>query len=358
MMNFTELEEILLCPLTAESLRYSDDISNTKLSNLAPEEMKQVPGYVNESESCFYPILNNIICLLPQYAITSIHAEANKDIESVRSFYDQFGWVKNPDNKYNDNKLFVDQRHVADEYRSKTTKRVNNFLNSSGKYILDIASGPVYQEEYKEFSRNFEYRICIDLSIRALQEASQNLEPNHGIFILGDISNIPLKANSCDNVVSMHTLYHVPKEKQAIAIHEMVRVCQPDSKVIIAYNWGWNSILMNIALFPTRIIRLFGRVIKLLGRGKKQDESSLKKLYFYSHGRRFFRRNKPSDSVLEFNIQKSLHENFIKLYLGENRRSKKFLKSLFELESKYPSFFGKYGQFPLITLTKKGNSRQ
>ncbi len=351
-MNYKDLEQILLCPLTGESLRYCEELIDPKLLALAAKSSIAAKGFINESESCFYPIQDQIICLLPQYAITSLDVKEHADIESVRAFYDQFGWVKNKEDKYNDNKLFVDQRHVADEYRSLTTKRVNNFLNSSGKYLLDIASGPVYQGEYQEFSRNFEYRICVDLSIRALQEASRNLPEHHGIFILGDISNIPLKDNSCDNVVSMHTLYHVPKEKQAKAMHEMVRVCQPGSKVVIAYNWGWHSTLMNIALFPTRIVRLFQRLKKILFKKENQDKSSLKQLYFFSHRPSFFRKNAPQNAELEFNIQKSLHENFIKLYLGESRRSRKILQSIYNYESKYPRFFGKHGQFPLITITK------
>lgn len=346
----TELENILQCPLSGERLSYKS-INDSSLKALAPADNQVEFGFENEAATAFYPMIDNIVCLLPEYAFTEITEKSHRETAAVQAFYDESGWKKNEEDRYIDNKLFVDQRSIADEYRLESTRRVNRFFEG-GKYLLDIASGPVYQPEYQEFSEPFECRICIDISIRALKEAQQNLAGQKAFFILGDITRIPLRSGICDGVVSMHTLYHVPKERQALGVNEMVRVCKEGRNVVIAYNWGWHSMLMNIALFPSRLIRLIKRLTKSLG--KKEDNSTVQSLYFYSHSRSYFRKNTPKEAELQFYIQKSLHENFIKLYLGENVRSKSFLKWLFKQEDKHPHFFGKHGAFPLLVFRKSG----
>lgn len=153
--------------------------------------------------------------------------------------------------------------------------------------------------------------------------------------------------------MSIHTLYHVPKDRQLTGMNELVRVCKTNANIVIAYNWGWHSMLMNLALFPNRIVRLFGRMKKIvLKKTRKANNNSNTGLYFYSHSRAFFKRHKPANTKLSFSVLKSLHKDFIDLYLGNTERSRRFLDRVYTLESKHPSFFGKHGAFPLIILEK------
>jgi hypothetical protein len=353
MIDFKSFEDILQCPITKEKLEYCDNIQNLSLYGNIIRESDAGKGYVNKSGSVFYPVNNDIIYLLPECAITSLEYKTDEIIQSVKSFYDRFGWKKEENDQYNDNKLFVSNKEVVLEYETLTTKRVDQFLENNGTYMLDIASGAVYQNEYQEFSKNFFCRICIDISITALKEAQENLKGQNAIFILGDITNIPLKNESCDCVLSMHTLYHVPKLKQAVGMNELVRVCKVNSNIVIAYNWGWHSILMNFALFPIRMIKVFIRIRKVLFK-KSQDvmNNSTSGLYFYSHGRRYFAKHKPVNSKISFYVLRSLHQDFIRLYLSDNAGSLRFLNRIYKLENKCPIFFGKHGAFPLIILKK------
>jgi ubiquinone/menaquinone biosynthesis C-methylase UbiE/uncharacterized protein YbaR (Trm112 family) len=353
MLDYNKLEKILQCPITKEDLKYYENIADANLDDKLFGEINVEKGFVNVSNSVFYPIKSDIIIMLPEYAITSLEYTTNIDVLTVKSFYDGFGWKKNEEGKYNDNKLFVNQENASDDYMEFSSKRVNQFLNEKGDYILDIASGPVYQSEYKEFSQSFKNRICIDVSITALEEAQENLKEQNAIFILGDITNIPLKPESCDNVISMHTLYHVPKNKQIEGVNELVRVCKSNSNVVIAYNWGWHSTLMNLALFPSRFFRLFRRLKKIIpNKNRKKGDKTLSELYFYSHSRRFFNKNKSPNTQIRYSVLRSLHMNFISLYLSNNDRSKRILDRIFKLEDKHATFFGKHGAFPLIILEK------
>ncbi len=349
---FEAITDILQCPITKESLIYSQSFqeANTKIQNTPDIQLSH--GFFNESKTIFYPIMDGIICMMPEYSVSDTKETSDEDILSVKAFYDSFGWKKSDDGKYHDNKLFIDQRAVASEYREVCSKRLGRFLEKGGEYLLDIASGPVYQENNKAYSQHFKWRICIDISIQALKEAQQNLKDYNVIFIVGDITNIPLKKGSCTKVISQHTLYHVPKAKQAEAIHELIRVAQPGKdRVIISYNWGWHSLLMNIALFPSRLVRLLKRLKKIfIPQSTKAKTAS--KLYFYSHSPGYFKKIKPVNSKVSFTVLRTLHENFIKLYLSTGKGSQRFLNWLLTLENKYPAFFGKHGAFGLIVFQK------
>jgi uncharacterized protein YbaR (Trm112 family) len=353
MTDFKRLEDILQCPITNEKLDFCESPKYFGPLKDIATKFNALKGFINKSKTVLYPIKNDIIIMLPEYAITSLEYHTDDNILSVKSFYDRFGWKKTEDGKYNDNKLFVNQEKAAGKYLLMTTKRVNHFLKENGTYLLDIASGPVYQTEYIRFSKNFKYRICIDISLTALEEAKKNLNGQNGFFILGDITNIPLRNESCDNVISMHTLYHVPKQKQILGINELVRVSKTNANIVIAYNWGWHSMLMNFALFPTRLGRLFGRANKLLFKKSiNTANDSESGLYFYSHSKNYFVKHKPENTKIRFSVLRSLHHNFIRLYLSNNDRSKLFLDRIYELEDKYPTFFGKHGAFPLIIIEK------
>ena len=119
--------------------------------------------------------------------------------------------------------------------------------------MLDAGSGPVQYPEYLTYSNGFDFRICVDISFLALKEAQKKIGMK-GIYILGDVTNIPLQDNVVDGAVSLHVIYHVPKEEQVTAIRELHRVLKPASSAALVYSWP-NSSLMKRWLFPRRIMR-------------------------------------------------------------------------------------------------------
>ena len=232
---------ILKCPITSNSLEiiYKSDFEKYNLEAEFENFGQLKQGLIDESKSYFYPIFNDIIILLPKYAYHIGNKEDNIptmafDKKRVFDYFNEINYKTNNDLQiYEDWKKWVDDRPVSQDYLQHCFTRASNYYPKSGKYILDIASGPVSFKEYMDLAEGYECRICIDISINALIKAKQNLEKNNkkGIFICGDITNIPLKNDVCDTVLSQHTLYHIPKNEQKVAVNELYRVAKPNSKL-------------------------------------------------------------------------------------------------------------------------------
>ncbi len=189
---------------------------------------------------------------------------------------------------YEDSAKWVDFRDVTSDYIRNSFTRAGKHLNPKGKYLLDIASGPIGLKEYIDLSENFDIRICADISVNALIQARYNYNKRPGIFICADITDIPLQDNICDSVLCQHTLYHIPGREQEKAVKEMYRVTRPGSPVVIVYSLFYHSWFMNISLFPVQLYRiarhLAGKLFVRLFKSKPR-------LYFYPHSLRWFRKN-------------------------------------------------------------------
>ena len=232
--------KILQCPITQEELIFiTQEKANIYLERFPNKDTALdniQSGFINKSETYFYPIIEDIILLLPIYALfignnEDIRAKMAFDKERVFNYYNEVDYeIKNGHKIYKDSPKWVDFRKISNDYIKNSFTRAKKYLSPSGKYLLDIASGPIGLEEYLELSDNFEYRICADISIKALIQAKLNYQPKKGIYICADITNIPLKENTCDSVLSQHTLYHIPKNEQKTAVNEMYRVARPTSK--------------------------------------------------------------------------------------------------------------------------------
>ena len=357
-INFVQISQILSCPLTGEDLNYSNNTYDVKeflfnIQNSGEYENEIVHGYFNESKTAFFPIIDDIIVLLPEASFHKIDTvETNHKTLEVKKFYENFGWNKSKNEEYNDEALYVDSRNISQKYHTTTTNRAATHLSSSGKYLLDVACGPIYQPDYQAFSKNFEKRICVDISMSALRLTKKHIGLANGIFIMGDITNLPLKSNLCDNVVSFHTIYHVPKENQKKAVEELIRVVKPGSDVLIAYNWAWHSWLMNFILFPKKVYNGLKRFYQMK---LKSEEKRNQDLYFYAFPPNWFVKqfDNNSNTTLSFHCLQSLHKDFIRFYIHKWLFGTKILDGILRLEEKYDKWLGKNGAYPLIVIRKK-----
>ena len=174
-------------------------------------------------------------------------------------FYDEVGWHSMEDDTdlYEDTNRFEDLRPVSQNYVHRCHMRVTHHIPPGGQYLLDVASGPVPFPEYVTYSEGYECRICVDISIRALQAAKKKLG-NKGIYIKADITQLPLKSESVDAFVSLHTVYHVPKDSQILAFQELERVLKPQRSGVVVYTWGWHCRVMGVltARHPSQALSL------------------------------------------------------------------------------------------------------
>jgi len=196
-----------------------------------PEGM--VGALVAEGSPVAYPILGSIVDFLEQDALPLSDAPENlpriEDSPSaaikngVKAWYDLFGWKKGPDGRYGDTALFSQTDRTAHAFYEMDSHLQLLDCLPGGKFLLDAASGPVAHPEYKSYSRHYQYRVCVDMSRTALQEAVAKIG-KQGFYCMADICHLPFRDNVFDAVVSGYTIQHIPESDQLQALRELHRV--------------------------------------------------------------------------------------------------------------------------------------
>jgi len=349
----------LRCPITKNGLELikREDFSNYDI----PEEYSQFGklsfGLIDNSRQYFFPVFDEIIVLHEHYALYIGNQEDGRtklsfDKKRVFDYYNEVNYkIKDSLKIYEDSPKWVDFRDVSSKYIKNSFTKASRFYPNQGEYILDIASGPIGLPEYISLSDGYDCRICIDISINALIQAKINMNNvgKKGIYICGDITNIPIQDHSVDTVLSQHTLYHIPKDDQKTAVEEMYRVAKPESKIVIIYSWFYHSWFMNLSL---NLIQIYRIVRHFAGKIYIRLVKSKPRLYFYPHSPRWFRKTFAFGKDIEFYCWRSTNKYFLDFYIHKWLCGKKILDKLIRIEDKYSKFMGKFGDYPAIVITK------
>ena len=275
----------------------------------------------------------------------------DKNKAVAKEFYDNFGWEEE-DGLTKDALLFEDLRLVSQIYIDRCHKRVPRHIKSNGKYILDVASGPIQYPPYLEYSKNFKYRVCADISITALKGARKKLG-DKGIYILCDITNLPFLDNSFDAVVSLHTIYHVPQNEQKKAFIEIFRVLKNNCSAVIVYSYGSNCKAMLILSYPLLLLTLLNKI----GTAITKSKTDSPKLYFYAHNYKWIKENLSTFDSMDIYVWRSVSVSFLKTYVHKWLFGKQILDMIYKLEEKFPKILGWFGQYPLIVIRKNNEER-
>jgi SAM-dependent methyltransferase len=356
---------ILKCPINGKDLRVlqPDEIRalNEKITR---GEALQTDGnpftqaieqaLIAVDGSYIYPVMKDILLLLKDLAIVGPSGRVIDDLMSddkklVKNFYDQRGWHANEAGDYEDAVIFEDLREVSKDYLKKCHDRVSRFLNPSGKYLLDAASGALQFKDYLQYSANYTYRVCVDLSFQALSEVKRKLG-SKAICVLCDMTNMPFKEGVMDGFVSLNTVYHIPKEEQAKAIKELYRVLAPKAKGVVVYDWYKHSPWMNFWLLPFRGFvyirnKTAGAFRKLSG-----STDSGKMLYFYAHTYEYFQQHLPP---FQLKVWRSVSVPFMRYYVHSWLFGRQLLNWLYNKEEKDPEACGLKGEYPMFVFEKK-----
>jgi len=272
----------------------------------------------------------------------------NNAEERVSKFYNTVGWETEGEIT-EDARRWEDLREHAKEYVSQCRLRVLRHIPEDGVNILDMASGPIQYKEYLEYSKNFKKRYCVDLSSEALKQAIRKIG-DHGVFLHGSFFDIHLDENFFDCAVSLHTIYHIDKDKQEEAVRKLIYVTKPGKPVIIVYS-NPNTIVPLLKL-P---FRLLGRARTLLTKPekKRQQEEDLS-LYFHSHPIEWWKRFSDIASI-KILPWRSFDSDTQKTLIPDNQIGRKMFDILFYLEDRFPDFFVKRFQYPMIILIKRNS---
>ncbi len=364
---------ILRCPLSNQRLRAMEISETVQLNeSIARGECRHhdgtpvlerlEAGVISVDGKLIYRVQDNILRMLPGDAIVQPCDSFNRQGETgthdsgeaVQQFYDRIGWKKVDEKTYADASQFEDLRAVSNEYISNCHRRVTRYIQRNGKYILDAASGPIQYEDYLVYSDSYDFRICVDLSLLALKEASRKIG-NKGVFIQANITNLPLMENCADAVVSLHTIYHVPCEEQFSAFRELYRVLNPGATAAVVYSWASRSTFMRFMFLPFTVLRLPLRLLrKLKARPTKPvGTSNEPTLYFFCHRRKLLEEELGKFCDFDLVVWRSVNVPFLHSYVHPWLFGKQVLSLVFSLEETFPRFFGKVGAYPLIVMHKR-----
>jgi SAM-dependent methyltransferase len=279
--------------------------------------------------------------------------------QQVREFYDQVGWQQVDVGLYQ-NAHYEDLRPVSREYIHRCHLRVKRHLRPSGRYLLDAGSGPVQYPEYLEYSRDYQYRVCADISFVALQEARERMGI-YGLYVVADIARLPFKPDSFEGVVSLHTIHHLPEEEHLTAYQELHRVLSHNCSAVVVN--GWPSSRLMGAFEPlmrlSRRIRSIGG--KLVGTNapvrelkttKKDDTGSPKGTFTNRHDYDWVMRVVGSQMSVQILVWRSVSVRFLRTLIHPWLGGRLWLRLIYWLEERFPHALGKDGQYPLIVLRK------
>ena len=360
-----DILNLIICPVTKSNLRYLNSAELLDLnSKILNKEMVFLNGnifdielseaLISSSLNLIYPIINDVNYLLPKYALlkkgdnTLLKSigDFNKGNEMLEKFYEDFGWNKSENNQYNDAEVFEDLRDVSKSYVHECHMRILKYLPKSGKYFLDAASGPIQFDEYLEYSKNYDYRVCIDLSSKALNEARKKIG-DKGIFIIGNIADMPIQNFKISAALSLNTIYHIPKEQQLDAFKEIYRVLTKDAPGLVIYEWGRHSHLHNLFVLPYKIKTHLNKWINRIFPSSREQPD----IYFHA-----FKQGHFCESNLGFEIKtfvwRSISVPFMKMYIHKKLAGDKILKMIYKLEDKYPKIAGNLGEYPMFYFVK------
>jgi SAM-dependent methyltransferase len=361
--------EILRCPLTHGSFRelcaneldaLNDRIERGELKHAggSPVEQALERAFVSEDGAYAYGQREGIALMLPALAIPLTPEAAAKagdlraEKRAVQQFYDDIGWSAAESGASVDADNWEDLRPVSREYVERCHQRVQRHLNPTGKYLLDVASGPVQYDDYLAYSQGYAARICVDISFAALRQAQQKLG-SHGIYILGDITNLPLADGAVDGAVSLHTIYHTPADEQANAFREIHRVLATGRTAAIVY--CWRSLAVRLAMLPAKLIQTPGKLLRKLAGGKRAAAAANRtRIYYHAHSRAWFAKNL-GDLPSEIRVWRSVDVPLLKAYCHAWLGGRLLLRLVYQAEEWFPRLLGRCGAYPLIVLRKEND---
>lgn len=280
--------------------------------------------------------------------------------QQVSAFYNQIGWKMQNDGFYQ-NARYEDLRPVAHEYIHRCHMRVKRFLRPSGDYLLDAGSGPVQYPEYLTYSQEYHYRVCLDISIIALEEARHRLGEK-GLYVVADVANLPFSSDTFDGLVSLHTLHHIPPEQHAQAYAGFDRVLKPGASGVVVNAWTSPALMKRWSW----MVNLMDRVTGLWG--KISGKSTAKKVELKSQ---LEKKEQPTgtytqhltpeglktqlNGVVDYEIRvwRSVSVRFLRAVIQPWLAGKLWLRLLYNNEERAPRYFGENGQYPMVIIHKK-----
>ncbi len=364
--RFAILQPILCCPQARDPLRL---VALAQLQARLPDGVQVPPGtvgaFVSESRSKAYPILGRIASFLESDAISLTGEESSHasfldadgaDVkQSVKKWYDEYGWKRSQSGQYYDTALFSQRAPTGHGLYEMSSHLAIVDRLAGGEFVLDAASGAIAHPEYLAYSWFYRYRICVDMSLTALQEADAKIG-DAGFCCLADICRLPFRDHTMDGAVSGYTIDHIPASQQLQAVKELFRTLRPGKHVClivgVQHSW-WHGALVRTCQAVRKVLRLL-RIIRPRPPAQAPAvEAAPPPHQLYYHVRRL---NWWREAARQLTKTYSLEcmrvftiEEF-ELLFGDSNRAAKLVRAW---ETAYPRLAARFSHHCLIDLCKE-----
>lgn len=280
---------------------------------------------------------------------------AEKATRQVRRFYDEIGWKKSGRLEFQ-NARFEDLRPVSSEYIHRCHLRVNRFLNKSGHYLLDIGSGPVQYPEYLTYSAGYDFRVCLDISLTALQQAREKLK-GHGLYVLADAARLPFRKDCFDGAVSLHTFHHLGMDEHLEAYREVYRVLKRKGLAVVVNGWKVSPLMKRF----DRLMALAERFMQKKDQPRQtqinpQNADSPQKparTFVEEFNAPLLKARLARQVPVEIRVWRSVNVRFLRTLIHPWLCGRMWLKLIYWLEERFPRYLGENGAYPMVIVDKK-----
>jgi len=307
--------DILRCPTTHGRLSWAPD------------------GRLISADGTSYAYRDGVASLLPEQSLS------NDPSQSVRDFYQKAGWEEDQEGVFSDTKAFVDTRNASLEFTRECMRRLGRYFKGGGRYLLDAGSGPIPHDALLDYGNPFERRVCVDLSEGALRVARGKLG-DRGIYLQGDLTNLPIADNSMDAALCYHVLYQVPADRQPDILNELWRVLKRGGVCVVVYWWPHAPLAWRVE-----------QLAKLIGSRGEGVTSPQPELFHEPLPRSWFEAQ-PWPFDYQYDIFRLIDNGAMLRCIGDDWRGKLVLGGMSALQRLAPAFCGKYGRIPAIVFRK------
>jgi SAM-dependent methyltransferase len=274
-----------------------------------------------------------------------------KTKKDIQAFYDKTGWSQVGEGRYQ-NATYEDLRAVAQEYTHNTHLRINRYIAPEGKYLLDAGSGPVQYPEYLTYSEGYDYRVCVDISRTALVEARSRLK-ERGLYVIADIANLPFRQDAFDGIVSLHAIHHLHVDEHPKAYRELYRSLAPERTAAVVNGWGRSWFFRTIHT-PWRMRSTVRRWWRRIRTGQKKKVAVPPEITFVDkYDANWLKKNVGKDVPFKIFVWRSVTSITTRLYFHSWFGGRFWLKLLYNLEERFPRWFGEHGSYPVIFIEKE-----
>jgi SAM-dependent methyltransferase len=259
--------------------------------------------------------------------------------DTVRTFYDRFGWKDHVDGGTGEDQLFRRFPSAYYEiYASSSEERIASLFEGRTGRLLVVGSGDLPQSHMSILQR-FSTTTCMDISQRALDRASEKLG-DRANYVLDSIVSTALDGGQFDAVFCAHVLYHIGAREQEAAVRQMLRLTKRGGRVVIIYS------------NPLSPLSLIGKAFRPLRRSARGSPlAAAPELYFHAHKLGWWMRF-DGDCKLSI-VPGEVCDSATAQLLRIEAAARGFYRVALWLETTFPTLSAKVWTFPIIVLDKR-----